>query len=152
MKESDFFKTSPKDRKKYIIRPYAEVPLTELTRGALSHLVWGENIMVSFLTMKAGSTFELHSHPQEQIMIVTDGYCDEVIEDKVYRVKKGDLIRLPANVSHGAFVREVDCKVIDIFSPVREDYKGRYFEQNVTKVESIFQSRSGKREAEKGSR
>jgi len=90
--------------------------------------------MVSFLTMKTGNTFELHSHPEEQIMIVIDGYCDKVIEDKIYRVQKGDLIHLTANITHGAFIREVDCKVIDIFSPPMDDYKQKYFQQNAEKV------------------
>lgn len=79
--------------------------------------------MVSFLTMKAGSTFEIHSHPNEQVMIVLEGYCDEIIEGKVYRVEKGDVIIIPPNVPHGAIIGDVDCKVIDIFSPPREDYK-----------------------------
>ena len=126
MRESDFSWATPKDRKRYTIRPYEEIHITELSPGALSHLFWGENIMVSFLTMKAGSIFPLHSHPEEQVMIVIDGYCDEVIEDKIYRVQKGDLIHLPANIMHGAFIREADCKAIDIFNPVREDYKEKY--------------------------
>jgi quercetin dioxygenase-like cupin family protein len=129
MKESDFSWATPKDREKYTVRPYEEVHITELSPGAFSHLFWGENIMVSFLTMKAGSIFPLHSHPEEQIMIVVDGYCDEVIEDKIYRVEKGDVIHLASNLVHGAFLRETDCKVIDIFSPVREDYKQKHWEQ-----------------------
>ena len=140
MKESRFSKAAPKDRKKYIIRPQEQVPITELGRGALSHLVWGKNIMVSFLTMKAGSTFELHSHPQEQIMIVIDGYIDEVIEDKIYRVQKGDLILFPPNIKHGGFIREVDCKVIDIFSPVREDHKEKYRQQRNSRSKDSLRS------------
>lgn len=128
--ESDFTKATQVERQRYITRPFEEVPSTELDQGSLSHLIWGENIMVSFLTMEAGSTFELHSHPQDQIMIVTEGYFDEIIEDKIYRVKKGDVLHLPPNIKHGGFIREVDCKAIEIFSPVREDYKQKYFEQH----------------------
>jgi len=130
MKESDFTKATQMDRQNHIVSPYEEVHLTELVSGSLSHLIGGKNIMVSFLTMKAGSIFELHSHPQEQIMVVIEGHCDEIIEDKIYEVKKGDVIYLPANIRHGAFLREVDCKAIDIFSPPREDYKQKYSEQS----------------------
>jgi len=133
MKETDFKKPNKEDRDKHIIRPYEDIPLTELVPGSLSHLVAGKNALLSFLTMKAGSIFELHSHPHEQIMIVIEGYCDEVIKDKIYRVEKGDVIYLPPNVEHGAFIREVDCKAIDIFSPVRDDYKQKYFDQNGNK-------------------
>ena len=63
-------------------------------------------------------------------MVVIDGYCDEVIEDKIYRVHKGDVIYLPSNIKHGAFIREVDCQAIDIFSPPRTDYKDKYRTQH----------------------
>lgn len=132
MNEKNFKVAKEEDRKKFITRPYGEVPLTELVPGSISHLMWGENALVSFLTMKAGSSFELHSHSQEQIMIVIDGYCDEIIEDKIYRIEKGDVLVIPPNVKHGAFIKEVDCKAIDIFSPVREDYKEKYYAQNLS--------------------
>jgi len=130
MNEKDFGKGTQQDRQKYIVRPYEQTPRTKLVEGSLSHLVSGERAMISFLTMEARSTFELHSHPQEQIMIVIQGYCDEVIEDKMYRVTEGDVIWLPANVKHGGFVRDVDCKIIDIFSPPRNDYEEKYSQQN----------------------
>lgn len=124
-----FLRGSPEERRKYIVRPFEEVPLVELSRGAFSRLVWGRNIMVSFLTMKAGSIFEVHSHPNEQIMVIVEGYCDEIIDGKVYRVEKGDVIIIPSDVPHGALVGDVDCTVIDIFSPVREDYKRKFKEE-----------------------
>lgn len=130
MNESDFTKASEKDREKFVVRPYDVVPITVLVEGSNSHLVRGQNAMLSFLTMKAGSVFELHSHPQEQIMVVLEGYCDEIINDKIYRVQAGDVIRLPSNVVHGAFLRDMDCKVIDIFIPARDDYAEKFHQQN----------------------
>jgi len=130
MKESDFAPAGAEDRGRYVTRPYEEVPLTLLVEGSNSHLVRGSNVMLSFLTMKAGSVFELHSHPQEQIMVVLEGYCDEVIEDKVYRVGPGDVLRLPPHVRHGAFLRDVDCKALDIFAPARADYAAKFREQH----------------------
>lgn len=130
MKESDFRPASVNDRKKYVMRPREEVPMTVLVEGSNSHLIRGSNVMLSFLTMKAGSVFDLHSHPEEQIMVVLEGYCDEVIEDRMYRVGPGDVLRLPPNVRHGAFLRDVDCRAVDIFSPARSDYAARFHEQH----------------------
>lgn len=130
MKESDFSPVAARDRERYVTRPYEAVPITELVKGSNSHLVRGSNVMLSFLTMKAGSIFELHSHPEEQIMVVLEGYCDEVIEDKIYRVGPGDVLRLPPNVRHGAFLREVDCRALDVFSPVRLDYAEKFASQH----------------------
>ncbi len=130
MKESDFTPATDHDRQKYVLRPREQVPLTVLVEGSHSHLVRGSNLMISFLTMKAGSAFELHSHPEEQIMVVLEGYCDEVIEDKMYRVGPGDVLHLPAGVRHGAFLRDVDCKAIDIFAPARSDYAAKFHDQH----------------------
>lgn len=130
MKENDFKRALEVDREEYVLRPYDEVPITRLVEGSDSHLVFGQNVMLSFITMKAGSVFELHSHSEEQIMIVVGGFCDEIIKDKMYRVQEGDVIHLPSNIPHGAFIREVDCKAIDIFSPTRNDYARKFREQH----------------------
>jgi quercetin dioxygenase-like cupin family protein len=130
MKEGDFTQATASDRERHIVRPYEAVPLTVLVEGSNSHLVRGSNMMLSFLTMKAGSVFELHSHPEEQIMIVLEGFCDEVIEDKIYRVGPGDVIHLPSNIRHGAFIREADCKTIDVFAPARADYAAHFHGQH----------------------
>ena len=130
MRESDFVPATPRDRERYVARPLEGVPLTALVQGSNSHLVRGSNVMLSFITMSAGSVFELHSHPEEQIMVVFEGYCDEVIEDRIYRVGPGDVLRLPPNVTHGAFLRDVDCKALDIFSPARSDYAAKFTEQH----------------------
>ncbi len=97
------------------------VPWTELVPGANSRLVCGDGIMVSFITMSPWSVFPRHTHG-EQIMIVVDGYMDEMIDGKLYRVKKGDVIKLPANTPHGGYIYDVPCSAIDIFAPVRADY------------------------------
>jgi quercetin dioxygenase-like cupin family protein len=97
------------------------IPWTELVPGANSRLVWGDGIMVSLITMSPWSVFPRHAHG-EQIMIVVDGYMDELIDGKLYRVKKGDVIKLPANTPHGGYIYDVPCSAIDIFSPVRADY------------------------------
>ncbi len=107
------------------ITHYPDIPLTELVPGTTSHIISGERALVSFLTMSANSVFPPHRHEAEQIMIVVEGYMDEIIEGKLYRVKKGDVIVLPSNIEHGGYIREVDCKAIDIFTPPRQDYLGK---------------------------
>ena len=130
MKESDFSEASVEDLKEYIVRPYDEIPITKIVEGCTSHFVVDQKVLVSFITMKAGSVFPLHSHLEEQIMLVKEGYLDQVIGNKIYRIREGDVIYFPPNISHGAFLRDVDCKAIDIFSPVRSDYIGKFREQH----------------------
>lgn len=133
MKRSDFMLAGQQDREQYIVRPEKQIPLTMLVPGSESHLVSTRELTVSFLTMKAGSVFDVHSHPQSQCMIVLEGKCDEIIDGKIYSVSAGDVLYLPANVPHGAFIEE-DCRVIDVFCPCREDYMQKFVEQHPDSV------------------
>src|SRR5438067_1489118 len=92
---------TPEEFKSHVIH-YPDLPETELVKGSNSRLIAGEQSMISFLTMDKHSYFAPHHHTQEQIMIVLDGSCDEIIEGKLYHVKKGDVIVLPQNSVHGA--------------------------------------------------
>ncbi len=121
-------KTAPKEPvattdefKSHVIH-YPDLPTVELVKGSNSRLIAGEQSMISFLKMDAHSYFAPHKHRQEQIMIVLDGYCDEIIEGKLYRVKKGDVIILPSNIEHGAYIGDQDVQVIDVFGEPRADY------------------------------
>jgi len=106
---------------KRVIR-YRNVPLIDLVPGSKSHVVSTEKITVSFITMEPNSYFDVHYHESEQIMIVTDGACDEIVEGKLYHLEKGDVLVLPSNTKHGGYISEKGCSAIDVFSPPRQDF------------------------------
>ncbi len=100
---------------------YPDVPLVELAPGSKSHIVSTDNITVSFLTQKPNAYFAPQRHESEQVMVVIEGEQDEIVEGKLYHLKKGDVIMLPSNIEHGGYIPETGCKAIDIFSPPRND-------------------------------
>ena len=114
-------KASTDEFRSHVIH-YPDLPTVELVKGSNSRLVSGEQSMISFLKMDANSYFAPHRHPQEQIMTVLEGECDEIIEGKLYHVKKGDVIILPPNIEHGAYIGSQDVQVIDVFGYPRSDY------------------------------
>ena len=114
-------KASADEFRSHVIH-YPDLPTVELVKGSNSRLVSGEQSMLSFLKMDANSYFAPHRHAQEQIMIVLDGTCDEIIAGKLYKVKKGDVIILPPNIEHGAYIGPQDVQVIDVFGYPRSDY------------------------------
>lgn len=111
---------SPEEYNSRVLR-YADVPFTELAPGSNSQLVSTGEILVSFLDQKPNSYFAPHKHDVQQVMIVLDGEQDEIIEGKLYRLKKGDMVVLPAGTEHGGYIPEAGCKAIDIFCPPRQD-------------------------------
>ena len=96
--------------------------LTELVDGANSRLVSGKNTQISFISMDPGSVFDRHIHPEEQLMLVLRGECDEILLDGEQSMKPNDVVLIPGNMVHGAYIGELGCDAIDIFWPARADY------------------------------
>ncbi|HUC80903.1 MAG TPA: cupin domain-containing protein [Flavisolibacter sp.] len=94
----------------------------QLTTGITGHYVHGEKSTLGLVILKKGSTVPPHQHPQEQITYILEGSLQMVIDGKEYLLEAGAYHVIPSNIVHSA-VAVTDCKLIDVFSPVREDYK-----------------------------
>lgn len=100
-----------------------DLPLQQLVEGAMSRLIFGERIMLSFIEIAPHTHFPRHRHPEEQFMVVLEGEIDEIIEDRIVRLRKGDVCLLPSNVEHGGYTYDSPCRAIDIFSPPRRIFE-----------------------------
>ncbi|MDX1941137.1 MAG: SMP-30/gluconolactonase/LRE family protein [Saprospiraceae bacterium] len=96
--------------------------LTELAPGAYSRLISGKNTQLSFISMEPGSVFPHHIHPEEQMMMVFRGECDEILLDTEQKMTPGSAVVIPGNMVHGAKMSDVGADALDIFWPVRPDY------------------------------
>ena len=98
------------------------VPPRELVPGFLGHYVHGKDLTLGYIEIKAGNDLPQHQHPHEQITFILEGQLDMVIGGEACSLSAGMYYVIPSNVPHGA-VAVTDCKVIDVFNPVREDYR-----------------------------
>jgi gluconolactonase len=96
--------------------------LTELATGAFSRLISGKSTQLSFISMEPGSVFPHHIHPEEQMMFVLRGACEEILLDGKQAMEADDVVRIPGNMVHGAEIGELGCDALDIFWPARADY------------------------------
>jgi quercetin dioxygenase-like cupin family protein len=94
----------------------------ELAPGLTGYYTHGSNMTLGLVEIKAGSDLPIHSHPHEQITYILEGQLDMTIDGKECKLTAGMYYAIPSNVLHGA-VALTDCKVIDVFNPVREDYR-----------------------------
>ena len=94
----------------------------ELVPGFHVRFVHSENMTFAYWNIEAGSTLPDHSHPHEQVVNVIEGELELNVEGEVKVMKPGQVAVLPGNVPHSGKAI-TDCKVIDVFYPVREDYK-----------------------------
>jgi len=95
----------------------------ELAPGAVTKLVWGERITLSYLTLKPKSSIPLHSHPNEQVGIVIDGEFIFAIGKETRLCKKGDAFVVPGDVEHSVVSVSKPTLIVETFSPPREDFK-----------------------------
>jgi quercetin dioxygenase-like cupin family protein len=100
----------------------AETPPVEPTPGVLRRtLVWGERMLFVEFVLPKGSGVPPHHHPHEQVGYVVSGRMEFTIGDEVRVLGPGDAYLMPGDVGHSTRALE-DSVVIDVFSPVREDY------------------------------
>lgn len=93
----------------------------ELKPGITGYYAHGERMTFGYVELKAGSEVPMHQHVQEQITYIIEGELNMTIGGKECPLKAGMYYVIHSNVPHSA-VAKTDCKVIDAFNPVREDY------------------------------
>jgi len=99
-----------------------DIQFTKLADGTYTRLISGKNMQLSFISMEPNSTFPHHIHPEEQMMFVLRGECNEIILDGEQAMKTNSLVRLPYNMVHGAKIGDLGCDALDMFWPARTDY------------------------------
>ncbi len=82
----------------------------------------GERIMLSYLEMDAGAEIPVHSHPHEQAGMLLKGRLQLTIGEETRVVEPGAMYIVPGGVPHRAVALDGPVLVLDIFSPIREDY------------------------------
>ncbi|MFQ5943260.1 MAG: cupin domain-containing protein [Anaerolineales bacterium] len=90
--------------------------------GYLARFLHSEKMSVAIWQIGAGSPFPEHSHPHEQIMILTDGEFELTVDGATEVMLPGVVALIPPDAKHSGRAL-TDCKVIDVFHPVREDYR-----------------------------
>jgi len=97
-----------------IFRHFSDIATKEIAPGFFSKLIHTDTNTLNFLEVKAGSSIPLHQHIHEQ--------CSFAINGDTQILEPGFFAVIPSNVQHGG-TAITDCKLLDIFSPVREDYR-----------------------------
>ncbi len=96
-------------------------PITPVP-GCRMRTPFGNNLMLSYLEMDPGAEVPLHHHPHEQGGILIEGRLQLTIGDETRIVAPGAMFLIPPNVPHRAVALDGPVRVLDVFSPVSEDY------------------------------
>jgi quercetin dioxygenase-like cupin family protein len=82
-----------------------------------------DKMMLSHVVMEPGATVAEHQHPHEQVGMVLDGEAIFFIGAEQKLMRKGDMYRIPGNVSHRVVALKEGLRALDVFFPIREDYR-----------------------------
>ena len=93
-----------------------------LAPGIAGHYAHGDKCTLGLVKLEKGSKVPLHNHSHEQITYTVQGQLQMVIDGKDCLLEKGMYYVIPSYVMHSA-VALTDCQVMDVFGPVREEYK-----------------------------
>ena len=104
---------------------WATIPAERLGDGIVRQMVHGEKLMICRLTIAPGVVTTAHEHLHEQMTIVERGRVRFTLgpDEKVFG--PGDVLLLPGGFWHGATMLDEEVVLIDIFSPIREDFLRR---------------------------
>lgn len=81
----------------------------------------GKDTMVAKMLYKASDFVPFHQHPNEQSGYVISGTYKLKFGGEEYLLSEGDTYSIPANVEHSIEIITAG-EVIDVFSPIRQDY------------------------------
>lgn len=82
---------------------------------------YDDKIMLVIADFKVGGVGQLHNHHHSQVTYVQSGEFEMTIGDDVRTIKGGDSYYIPPFVMHGCVCKKAGM-LIDVFSPVREDF------------------------------
>jgi quercetin dioxygenase-like cupin family protein len=97
----------------------------ELVPGVRMQPLFGDGAMLNMLQLEPGAVVDEHSHPHEQLGLVVNGVLVLRIDGVEHRLPAGHGYQIPGGVSHAAWSEGGPCRVLDVFHPVREDYRRR---------------------------
>lgn len=63
-----------------------------------------------------------HSHPHQQVTYVAEGEVNFFIDGQPHRLGPGDLITVPPDVPHTIQLLSAHVRLVDTFTPIREDF------------------------------
>jgi len=106
----------------------SEATVARISPGRSRYLAHTDHVMavvVDFNDGPASSPDPPHSHPHEQVSYVAAGEILLVMGEERTRLSAGDLFTVPANVPHAVQTLSPHVRLIDAFSPIRQDFLKR---------------------------
>ena len=95
----------------------------QIWEGVIGRSVHGERITLGVIELDPDSLVPEHSHENEQLGLVLSGSLSFRVGEETRELGPGGTWRITANTPHEVRAGPEGAVVIDVFSPIREDWK-----------------------------
>jgi len=89
------------------------------------YLAHAKNLMMTVIDFEDGpcdTPDPPHSHPHEQITYVAEGELIFFLDKEEMRLEEGDIVVIPPGVPHSVQPLSRLVRLVDTFTPLREDF------------------------------
>ena len=100
----------------------AAIDSKEIMPGYHGKLIHTQNMSLAFWEVEEGPKVPEHKQINEQVMQVLEGKFEFTLGGITNTYEPGDLVIIPSNIPHSGQAL-TPCKLMDVFSPTREEYK-----------------------------
>ena len=76
----------------------------------------------SFWNIEKGAQLPAHSHPHEQVTNIIEGRFELTVDGESKKLGPGSVVIIPPHAVHSGKAM-AKSRVIDVFYPIREDYR-----------------------------
>jgi quercetin dioxygenase-like cupin family protein len=98
----------------------------ELAPGVTGRPLFGHRLMLNLVEFEPGTVVPEHSHEHEQAGMVLRGELILVLAGEERRLGPMEAFAIPSGMEHSARGGPYGAVVLDVFHPVREDYRERW--------------------------
>jgi quercetin dioxygenase-like cupin family protein len=106
-----------------VFRPVSDLSIVPIWDGIAARAIEGRTMTFAVVELDPNTPVQLHEHPNEQMGIVLTGSLRFAVGAEVRDLGPGDTYLIPGGVPHEARSGPSGAVVVDVFSPVREDWR-----------------------------
>ena len=94
----------------------------QIWEGLIGRTVHSERVTMTLIEIEPGTVVPQHSHDNEQLGLLIEGSLEFTIGDETKMFGPGGMWRILANVPHSVVTGPEGAVLIEVFSPVRDDW------------------------------
>jgi quercetin dioxygenase-like cupin family protein len=106
-----------------VFQSVAKLTPARIWEGVVARPLHADRVTIGFVDIDPGVLVPEHRHDNEQVGFVQRGSVTMTIAGQPRELRVGETYSIASGVSHSAKAGADGASVVDVFAPVREDWK-----------------------------